>query len=67
MTWNFKGSVYVDVVRAEVKLIKPTRDDVGGLERAVIALRRARSSSGNWRALGLSLQITNQSATRLIM
>lgn len=28
-------SVYLDAVAAEIKVIKPTRNDVGGLERAV--------------------------------
>jgi hypothetical protein len=36
-----ESSVYIDVARAEIKVIKPTRNDVGGLERAVTSLRRA--------------------------
>lgn len=51
-------SVYIDAVAAEIKVIKPTRNDVGGLERAVTLFEE--SGGLDWRTLGLSLQITHQ-------
>ena len=51
-------SVYLDAVAAEIKVIKPTRNDVGGLERAVTLFEE--SGGLDWRNLGLSLQITHQ-------